>query len=165
MKKTISILIIALILVMAVIASGSSMPPAPPDRANGAPGMPPDGMGAPPDGMGAPPDGMGAPPDGTPPGGFGGMPGGPGRSSADIDYAGAVEITSADAQSGQTYASTTADESALLIRTSDAVEITNPTVTKSGDSDGGDNCNFYGLNAAMLLKDGTTTTIRGGTEL
>ena len=163
MKKTISILIIALILVMAVIASGSSMPPAPADRANGAPGMPPDGMGAPPDGMGAPPDGMGAPPDGTPPGGFGGMPGGPGRSSADIDYAGAVEITSADAQSGQTYASTTADESALLIRTSDAVEITNPTVTKSGDSDGGDNCNFYGLNAAMLLKDGTTTTIRGGT--
>ena len=163
MKKTISILIIALILVMAVIASGSSMPPAPADRVNGAPGMPPDGMGAPPDGMGAPPDGMGAPPDGTPPGGFGGMPGGPGRSSADIDYAGAVEITSADAQSGQTYASTTADESALLIRTSDAVEITNPTVTKSGDSDGGDNCNFYGLNAAMLLKDGTTTTIRGGT--
>ena len=163
MKKTISILIIALILVMAVIASGSSMPPAPADRANGAPGMPPDGMGAPPDGMGAPPDGMGAPPDGTPPGGFGGMPGGPGRSSADIDYAGAVEITSADAQSGQTYASTTADESALLIRTSDAVEITNPTVTKSGDSDGGDNCNFYGLNAAILLKDGTTTTIRGGT--
>ena len=163
MKKTISILIIALILVMAVIASGSSMPPAPADRANGAPGMPPDGMGAPPDGMGAPPDGMGAPPDGTPPGGFGGMPGGPGRSSAHIDYAGAVEITSADAQSGQTYASTTADESALLIRTSDAVEITNPTVTKSGDSDGGDNCNFYGLNAAMLLKDGTTTTIRGGT--
>jgi len=151
MKKTISILIIALILVMAVIASGSSMPPAPPDGANGAPGMPPDGMGAPPDGMG------------TPPGGFGGMPGGPGRSSADIDYAGALEITSADAQSGQTYASTTADESALLISTSDAVEITNPTVTKSGDSDGGDNCNFYGLNAAVLLKDGTTTTIRGGT--
>ena len=158
MKKTISILIIALILVMAVIASGSSMPPAPPDGANGAPGMPPDSMGAPPDGMGAPPNGMG-----TPPGGFGGMPGGPGRSSADIDYAGAVEISSADAQSGQTYASTTADESALLISTGDAVEITEPTVTKSGDSDGEDKCNFYGLNAAVLLKDGTTTTIRGGT--
>ena len=156
MKNTISILIIALLLIMAVIASGSSMPPAPPDGANGAPGMPPDGMGA-------PPDGMGAPPDGTPPGGFGGMPGGPGGSSADIDYVGAVEITSADSQSGQTYASTAADESALLISTGDAVEITEPTVTKTGDSDGGDNCNFYGLNAAVLLKDGTTTTIRGGT--
>ena len=95
----------------------------------------------------------------------GGMPGGaPGSgSSADVDYAGAVEIVSADSQSGQTYASTTADESALLISTSDAVTITNPTVTKSGDSDGGDNCNFYGLNAAVLVKDGATATITGGT--
>ena len=101
-----------------------------------------------------------------PQGGPGGeMPGGaPGSgSSADVDYAGAVEIVSADSQIGQTYASTTADESALLISTSDAVTITNPTVTKSGDSDGGDNCNFYGLNAAVLVKDGTTATITGGT--
>ena len=101
-----------------------------------------------------------------PQGGPGGeMPGGaPGSgSSADVDYAGAVEIVSADSQMGQTYASTTADESALLISTSDAVTITNPTVTKSGDSDGGDNCNFYGLNAAVLVKDGATATITGGT--
>ena len=104
--------------------------------------------------------------EGMPQGGPGGqMPGGaPGSgSSADVDYAGAVEIVSADSQIGQTYASTTADESALLISTSDAVTITNPTVTKSGDSDGGDNCNFYGLNAAVLVKDGATATITGGT--
>ena len=106
-------------------------------------------------------------PQGGPGGGMpgGGMPGGaPGSaSSADVDYAGAVEIVSADSQIGQTYASTTADESALLISTSDAVTITNPTVTKSGDSDGGDNCNFYGLNAAVLVKDGAAATITGGT--
>ena len=121
------------------------------------PGDPPDG--APGEGMGTPP---GDPPDGAP---NGGMPGGaPGSSSsADIDYSGAVEITSADSQSGQTYTSSTSDESALLISTSDDVSITDPTVTKSGDSDGGDNCNFYGLNAAVLVKDGTTTTITGGT--
>ena len=121
------------------------------------PGDPPDG--APGEGMGTPP---GDPPDGAP---GGGMPGGaPGSSSsADIDYSGAVEITSADSQSGQTYTSSTSDESALLISTSDDVSITDPTVTKSGDSDGGDNCNFYGLNAAVLVKDGTTTTITGGT--
>ncbi len=121
------------------------------------PGDPPDG--APGEGMGTPP---GDPPDGAP---GGGMPGGaPGSSSsADIDYSGAVEISSADSLSGQTYASTTSDESALLISTSDDVSITDPTVTKSGDSDGGDNCNFYGLNAAVLVKDGTTTTITGGT--
>ena len=98
------------------------------------PGEPPEGNphGDPPDGNGGPggtppgdpPDGNGGP-GGTPPGGFGGgMPGGgPSGSSADIDYSGAVEISSADDQSGQTYASTTADESALLISTSDNVTI------------------------------------------
>ena len=134
-------------------APSGDMPGEPPE---GAPG---EGMGTPP---GDPPDGNGGP-GGTPPGGFGGGPGGgPGGSSADIDYSGAAEITSADSQSGQTYASTTSDESALLISTTDAVSITDPTVTKSGDSDGGDNCNFYGLNAAVLVKDGTTTTITSG---
>ena len=80
------------------------------------------------------------------------MPGGaPGSSSsADINYSGAVEISSADSQSGQVYASSTSDESALLISTSDEVSITDPTVTKSGDSDGGDNCNFYGLQVRRL---------------
>ena len=116
----------------------------------GFPGEPP--KGGPGD---TPPEGMN--------GGPGGFGGGPGGSSADIDYAGAVEITSADTQSSQTYTSTASDESSLLISTSDEVTITNPSVTKSGDSDGGDNCNFYGLNAAVLVKDGTTTTITGGT--
>ena len=98
-------------------------------------------------------------PDGAPGGGFGGG----GNSSADIDYSGATTITSSENQKDQTYESTTADESALLIETSEDVTITNPTVSKTGDSDGGDNCNFYGLNAAVLVKDGSTTTITGGT--
>ena len=107
----------------------------------------------------------GDPPSGEAPSGFGGgMPGGgPGSSSADIDYSAAVEITSADSQSNQTYASATSDESALLISTDADVTIENATVTKTGDSDGGDNCNFYGLNAAVLVKDGATVTITGGT--
>ncbi len=100
----------------------------------------------------------GKPPEGAPDGN-----GGPGGSSADINYSGAVEITSSDEQSDRSYTSTAADESALLISTADAVSITNPTVTKSGDSDGGDNCNFYGLNAAVLVKDGGSSTITGGT--
>ncbi len=116
---------------------------------NNRPGDPPDG-----DRPDAPSDGNGGGPGG---GGSGGS------SSADIDYKGAVEITSSDSQSGQKYNSSTADESALLISTSDEVTITNPTVDKTGDSDGGDNCNFYGLNAAVLVKDGSNTTITGGT--
>ncbi len=152
-------------------------PEAPPDG-NGNPGeMPPDGNGgpggmppdAPPDGNGgpggmppdAPPDGNGGP-GGMPPAGNG-VPGAPGGSSANIDYKGAAEITSAETQDGQSYTSGEADESALLISTKETVTITDPTVTKSGDSNGGDSCNFYGLNAAVLVKGGTTTTITGGT--
>ena len=142
----------------------------PPDGFGGGPGGtppgdPPEGVDGGPGGTppGDPPEGFGGGQGGTPPGGFGGGPGGPGGSSADIDYKGAVEITGADSQSGQSYVSTASDESALLISTSDKVTITEPTVTKSGDSDGGDSCNFYGLNAAVLVKDGTATTITGGT--
>lgn len=126
---------------------------------SGNAGTPDKPDGEAPDGQpGERPDGEG--PGGNPPGGggFGG-----GRSNADIDYTGAVDIAAADSQDGNTYASTTADESALLISTSDNVTISNATVTKTGDSDGGDNCNFYGLNAAVLVKDGSTTTITGGT--
>ena len=121
------------------------------------PGDPPDDKGEKPDGD--PPEGKGKDkPDGAPPGG-----GGPGGSSEDIDYSGATEITSADTQFGQTYASSTADQSALLISTSDDVTVSDPTVTKTGDSYGGDNCNFYGLGAAVLAKDGANVTIEGGT--
>ena len=126
---------------------------------SGNAGTPDKPDGEAPDGKpGERPDGEG--PGGNPPGGggFGG-----GSSNTDIDYTGAVEIAAADSQDGNIYASTTADESALLISTSDNVTISNATVTKTGDSDGGDNCNFYGLNAAVLVKDGSTTTITGGT--
>ena len=150
-----------------VAAFGGGQPPEKPDGE--MPGEPPEGMGGPGGGMGTPPDGapgegMGTPPDGTPggKGGPGGMPGG-GSSSSDIDYSGAVEITSADSQDGQTYETSAVDQSALLISTAEDVTITNPTVVKSGSSDGGDSCNFYGLNAAVLVKDGSTTTITGGT--
>ena len=120
-------------------------------------GEKPDGAPEKPDGEA--PDGKpGEAPGGAPGGGFGG-----GGSNADIDYTASVEISGADTQENLTYESTTADESALMIATSEDVTITNPTVSKTGDSDGGDNCNFYGLNAAVLVKDGSTTTIEGGT--
>ena len=134
---------------------GETPPDTEADASSDVPGTPPDGQGGP---GGTPPGGQGGP--GGAHGGPGGAPGG--NSSSDIDYSGAAEITSADTQSGQTYTSTTSDESALLISTDAEVTITNPTVTKSGDSDGGDNCNFYGLNAAVLVKDGSTATITGG---
>ncbi len=183
MKKMISVILALLMLMLSLAGCGSTSPAAaadnagaqpeinatsdaeekqePPEAPDGAapaggmPGEPPEG------GPGGPPpekpDGNGGPGD-PPPGGFGG-----GSSSADLVYTAAVGIGSADSQDGRTYASSAADENALLISTADEVAVTNPTVITSGDSDGGDNCNFYGLNAAVLVKDGASATITGGT--
>lgn len=113
---------------------------------------------------GRPPMGQrpGKPGEGRPGGGMG-RPGGPGSKRTEVKYAGATELTAGATLSGQTYQSNNTDESALLISTKEAVAVTQPTVTKTGNSDGGDNCSFYGQNAAVLVKGGSTTTITGGT--
>ena len=109
----------------------------------------------------APPDKPdGDKPDGKPDGEPGG---GPGGSQSEVVYDAATEITKSQRDDNKTYESSDADKIALMISTSDEVTITDPTVKKSGNSDGGDNCNFYGQNAAVLVKGGSTTTISGGT--
>ena len=72
---------------------------------------------------------------------------------------GALQITAAQTLDGYAFNSTTADENTILVNTTDEVTITNSTVAKTGDSDGGDNCNFYGQNAAVLVEGGSTTTL------
>jgi len=91
-----------------------------------------------------------------------GAPGGPGSRQTDIKYTGATELTAKATETGKTYQSDKADENALLISTKDAVTLSHPTISKTGSSDGGDNCSFYGVNAALLVKGGSTTTIMGG---
>ena len=93
----------------------------------------------------------------------GGMPGRPDSRSKDVKYAGATEVTAATTETGKAYQSEKSDECALLISTKEAVKVLQPTVSKTGSSDGGDNCSFYGVNAAVLVKGGSTTTIKGGT--
>ncbi len=152
MKRFLSMILAGMLLLTSAFAFAEGNPP----------GDPPSGpMGTPP---GDPPTGqMGTPPDGKPgEGGFGGSTP-PGGGTSSFEYTAAAEITSSAEQADQTYTSETADESALIIDTADAVTIVNPTVTKAGDSNGGDNCNFYGLNAALLAMGGTTATITGGT--
>ena len=108
-----------------------------------APGRPPHG------GRPGKPDGVGS-------------PGRPGSRQADIKYSGATELTIAATETGKSYQSDMADESALLISTKEAVTVSQPTISKTGSSDGGDNCSFYGVNAALLVKGGSTTSIKGG---
>ena len=137
MKKALAIIISILLVATLAACSNTTTSNSGPNGQPGPGGMPPDG-----------------------PGGQGGPGGG---SSSSVVYAAATEITSAATETGNTYTSTTSDESALMISTSDDVTINEPTVSKTGSSNGGDNCNFYGQNAAVLVKGGTTTTIIGGT--
>ena len=96
-----------------------------------------------------------AAPPAAPPGG--------GGSSTSVSWSGATTVTSASSQSGQTYASASADENALLIDTTENVTITDPTVIKSGGTSASDNYSFYGINSGILAKGGTSVTITGGT--
>lgn len=96
------------------------------------------------------------------PGGTG-RPGGPGSRNTNITYAGATELKAGATETGKTYKSEKTDENALLVSTKEAVAISQPTINKTGSSNGGDNCSFYGVNAALLVKGGSTTTIKGGT--
>ena len=96
------------------------------------------------------------------PGGMG-RPGGPGSRNTNITFAGATELKAGSTETGKTYKSEKTDENALLVSTKEAVTISQPTINKTGSSNGGDNCSFYGVNAALLVKGGSTTTIKGGT--
>ena len=168
MKKLLSVLLILSMLLSACSAfaenSGSTPPGEPPEGFNGGnpPGEPPEGF----DGSmppGEPPEGFGeGSRPGTPPNGFGGgTP--PGGSSFNFEYTAAAEISSAAETTGESYVSNASDENALLIRTGDTVSVIDASVTKTGDSDGGDSCSFYGLNAAVLVMGGTEALISGGT--
>lgn len=168
MKKLLSVLLILSMLLSACSAfaenTGSTPPGEPPEGFSGGnpPGEPPEGF----DGSmppGEPPEGFGeGSRPGTPPNGFGGgTP--PGGSSFNFEYTAAAEISSAAETTGESYVSNASDENALLIRTGDTVSVIDASVTKTGDSDGGDSCSFYGLNAAVLVMGGTEALISGGT--
>lgn len=157
LKKILSVLLAAALLLSvfnSLAEAAGSMPPETPPGSfgNGSPqGTPPDGFagGNPP---GEPPDGFGG---GTP----------PGFVPAETTYIAATEINgdmSQQTQIGGTYSSEAADENALLITRAD-ITLDHPSVCKTGNSDGGDSCNFFGLNAAVLIMDGSDVVITGGT--
>ena len=86
-----------------------------------------------------------------------------GGASQNVTYSAGTQLSSDTNQTGGEYTSSASDENAILIDSGAAVALTDPTVTKTGDSDGGDRCSFYGVNAAVLAKDGANVTITGGT--
>ncbi|MBP5332283.1 MAG: hypothetical protein J6Y89_10575, partial [Lachnospiraceae bacterium] len=79
-------------------------------------------------------------------------------SDSSVTYDATETITSDTTETGKSISSDTADVSALIVSGSTVTE-NGFTVSKTGSSDGGDNCNFYGQNAAVLAKDGAVLYI------
>ncbi|MBR3663245.1 MAG: hypothetical protein IKN64_01155 [Desulfovibrio sp.] len=81
-----------------------------------------------------------------------------------LTWTGASTITTAGTYQNGMYSSTVDAQCALLITAQGNVSLTSPTVKKSGGpSNADDNYNFYGINSGILVKDGGTVSITGGT--
>lgn len=81
------------------------------------------------------------------------------NNNSSVSYSASKEITDDDTLTSGSYESTNADENALLVDGENDINISNITVTKSGDSDGGDNTSFYGTNSGLLAKGGSNLTL------
>ena len=106
---------------------------------------------------------------------MGGGMGGPGSQSQGVDSYTAVNTYSEDTSlDGDSIASSGTDENAVLVDSGANVSIKNATITRdSEESTGGDDSSFYGVGAAVLATDGTssvsdttiTTDAKGGAGL
>lgn len=94
-----------------------------------------------------------------PPGGFGGVPGG--NDSSNVSYTGANVISSDTTELEKNYSSDSGNQNALLVSGGTST-LNTCTINKTGDSDG-DNSDFYGTNAAVLVYNGATLNLKSGT--
>jgi len=82
-----------------------------------------------------------------------------GGQSTSVTYSGANVISESTTITEGTYSSSNANENALLVTGDIDVNLSNISIDKTGDSDGGDTTSFYGINSGILAKSGTNLTI------
>ena len=75
-------------------------------------------------------------------------------------YNATKEINSDTTITSGEFSSTEKDSNAILATGDIKASLSNVTVNKTGDSDGGDNTSFYGTNSAIIAKDGATLTLK-----
>ncbi len=85
------------------------------------------------------------------------------NNSSNASYSAVKEITKDETISDGEYESKDADENAISASGDIDATLSNITVNKTGDSDGGDNTSFYGTNSAIIAKDGATLNIKNAT--
>ena len=90
-----------------------------------------------------------------------GIQGGPGmNNNSSATYSAVKEITKDEDITSDEYKSTNADENAISVSGNVKSTLSGITVSKTGDSDGGDNTSFYGTNSAIIAKGGANVTIK-----
>ncbi len=87
----------------------------------------------------------------------------PGENTGNISYSSGTEITEDKTINNESFSSENSDENAISASGDVDVTLSDITVTKTGDSDGGDNTSFYGTNSAIIAKDGANLTIKNAT--
>ncbi len=83
-----------------------------------------------------------------------------GSQSGTITYSGVKEITEDTTINSGSFSSNKADENAILVSGDIKATLSNIEVTKTGDSDGGDNTSFYGTNSGIIAKSGANLTLK-----
>ena len=86
------------------------------------------------------------------------MNGGSNQSSA--SYSAVKDITSDENITSGEFSSSSTDENTISASGDITATLSNISVTKTGDSNGGDNTSFYGTNSAIIAKDGANLTIK-----
>jgi len=81
-------------------------------------------------------------------------------NSSNVTYSSKNEIKESTTLTSGDYSSDSSDENALLVSGDIDVKLSNMTVDKTGDSDGGDNTSFYGTNSGIIAKDGANLTLK-----
>ena len=82
------------------------------------------------------------------------------NSGSSASYSAVKEITTDENITSGEFSSTNADENAISASGDIKAALSNITVTKIGDSGGGDNTSFYGTNSAIIAKSGANLTIK-----
>ena len=84
-------------------------------------------------------------------------------SNSNTTYSATKEITKDENITEGSFTSSNKDENAVLITGNIKSTLSNITINKTGDSDGGDNTSFYGTNSGILAKSGANVTIKNAT--
>ena len=83
-----------------------------------------------------------------------------GNNNKSVSYKSIKEITKDEDIKGDSFKSTSADENVIMVLNKAKSNVSDISIDKKGDSSSGDNTSFYGINSALLVKDGAEVSIK-----